>query len=251
MRKRLALIVGLVAAIGAASAVHAEQVLQIAATRIPQIYDPDAPGPYDAILAQLTKGFALEVNVDVMPPRRALRVFASKRVDCYFVSSDREDFFRRRGLPWSELIHSDPINTLTARIYSLQSQPLITSIDQIHGKTIAVDLSVGEATELNQHFFGGRAVTLPVGSVGQALSLLEQDRAVGAILFDYDVRNHAKAEGVEGQVHVSPALVISQLNDTVTCWSGDKTHAFLRHINSTLAALRETGQLQTLLMPPW
>ena len=228
---------------------QAEDTVTVAGGVVPLIFEDGKPAPYNVIFDLLTRNSPDPVVLNMMPSRRAVLTFRAHEADCRFIGSDSINDLEEMGLDVAALLFSKPIQAITAKIYTRTDQPIVASVADLAGKTVAADITVNEASALKAGYFGASVTVLPVNSFEQGLVLLQQRRVAAVVGFDVDMRVLRQKADAPLDFHTDDALMLFEENDTFVCWRSEKTQAFIEHVDRQLDQLKESGRLELILYP--
>lgn len=223
-----------------------EPRVHIAGTIIPTILAVKEPGPYNEIYELLIEGYIPAPQLHMVPIRRANLMFFSGKMDCLYISSDELPFFVQGGLSPADLVISDVIHRIFVKVYTLEGAPVITAAEQLIGQNVAVDITVGEPSDVNQKFFDNRATLLPAETIEQTLALLAQGRVTAAIVYDIDMAIRRARFPEMPDFQADPGFSLEDEVDTMACRRNSRTEALIAHINQQLAALKSSGKLAAI-----
>ena len=119
-----------------------DEKIVIAATDIEGLFDANSPGAYDEIYGQLIEGYAGELQLMRGPTMRGRRFFFDAQADCLFVGADTPKFYEIEGVSADKLVLSDAITRIHLRVYTRPDDKMVTDLEQLRGKTLAINTGV-------------------------------------------------------------------------------------------------------------
>ena len=93
--------------------------VRIVKSKIPYVFDDQAPGPYNAVFdAILNQVDAVSVEHFWMPHALSTRQLVLGTADCRFLTGSNYDYFRDWGFAAENVLFSDVVNSLKLKVYS-------------------------------------------------------------------------------------------------------------------------------------
>lgn len=236
--------------LAASDSANAEGPLSVIGFKVPWLFDDEVPGPYNAVFDHMRRTYAYDINVDFLPTRRAERRFFKGTPDCYLIGDYQEGVFEDRGLKRSDIIISDPINMVQIRLVTRPGEPLVSSLEEVYGRTLVVDLAIGGYDRVKRVHLREPVAAIDSDGVRQAVNVLLQKRVDVAMVMDYDLALFLERNPNTQKPVFDPNLVIEEVKDAVVCRRNPRSINFIQHINEQLAALKASGELDRLLTTP-
>lgn len=227
-----------------------EGSISVVGFKVPWLFDDEIRGPYNTVFDHMRQTYAYDIEVDFLPIRRAERRFFNGTPDCYLIGDYQEGVFEDRGLQRSDIIISDPINIVRIRLVTRPGEPVITSLEEVYGRTLVVDLAIGGYDRVSRVHLKEPVAAIDSVDVRQAVNVLLQKRVDIAMVMDYDLALFMQRNPGISKPIFDPGLVIEEVKDAVVCKRNPRSIKFIQHVNEQLAILRASGDLDRLLTTP-
>ena len=212
--------------------------LKIYGTEIPRLFHSEHNGPYDRLFERLVGDFP-EYSLTRMPMRRAQRRFLAGEADCLFVGSKDPGMYEKLGMPAEKILLSEAVNRVAIRVYTRSGEIVISDLEALRGKTVAIDFGAGTSEVFYKRFREKDITILPVAKLEQAFSLLKQNRISAMVAFDFDVELYIEGHPMdEGVYSYDPSYLLEENSDAIVCWRSAGSETFIKHINKRLEELK-------------
>lgn len=221
--------------------------LVISGTAIKGLIDIGSPGPYNAVYNVIEKTYPGEIEFTVRPVRRAVRVFVEHESDCFFVGTNKLDYYESLGMPRDQVLTSDGINHIKLHVYTRPEDPIISSKEAMAAKTYAVDVTAGSSDYFKKKILPEADQIFYAQTIEQAFEMLRQKRVQAVLAFDIDRTELLKRVPEAAQYRHDPSFTVLETVDAFACWRSKATEVFIKHVNETVASLESTGRLQAIL----
>ncbi|UTW56092.1 transporter substrate-binding domain-containing protein [Kordiimonas sp. SCSIO 12610] len=221
---------------------HKNTEIDIAASMVPNIFHPEKRGIYNDLVDLIFEDTPYTVNIDYQPVRRAQQTFLRKRAHCFFVSDKSSQADLGIENTGDDFIYSDTLNEAHIRIYTLASNPQISSIKDLEGKTIVADPGTGLGNALRDKI-PTSATIVPSKTIENSIELLMLSRADALVAYDLDMNIHQNFNANALKPHTDLTLSLHTSYDSISCWDTPETQAFLNHVNHRFRALKQQGTL--------
>ncbi len=222
--------------------------LTIVAPYLPALLHPGQPGPYNDLMDDFLLPFGTDIQVSFAPVRRSLRQFFSGQTDCFFAGNASEVFLRDSPYRGDDLLATAPFNTVNIRAFTTPDMPLVTSLTDLSGRTVAADIGIGGDDRIRELLEGTEKV-IWANSALSAHTLVKQRRVYAAIIADYDyILALLRAPGEQMLEH-DPSFLLEQFGDTLLCRKTPDTITLVNFVNMRLATLKASGELAEILRP--
>lgn len=222
--------------------------LNIVAMQIPWLLDEKKPGPYNKMVDELLLTYGDNVNVKILPLRRAMRHFFKGNADCFFVGDYDEAYFRGSYLSRESVTVSRPFNTASIRAFTRRGAEPVRSIEDLYDRRIAIDLGVGGSIRIKK-LFPNLTNTVDSLNAGQAHAMLIKGRVEAVLMMDYDYELYATRHPERERLTASTNFEFERVDDALMCKKNQRTHALINHVNARITDMKQSGMLAALLRP--
>ena len=193
--------------------------VSIAVSEIPYVLstEPDKVGDYNRLLDRIT-----DIEVFVVPPARAERLFDKGEVDCLFPASTTT-----MDVPFA-LIQSETVTEVTAYLFSLKSYQ---SVEEFLGRAVALrrGFSFGKIRQNYSMKF------VELESETRAIQFLLRGRVEAVIGYALDVENAIKELKVQ-PLYFNPSLPLYTAYEAFVCRDNSRNRDFVERINPIIKA---------------
>jgi ABC-type amino acid transport substrate-binding protein len=207
--------------------------LVIAGTDVPYVFHNQQSGLYNEIMDQIVEAYPGNVDVQMMPMRRAVGVFQKEQSDCVFIGNDSREFHADLGFPAERLIFSKPFYVNKIKVYTAISNPQISSGAELVGSVAAADLGTMQGHLVHQNAPKDMEL-LPVETMDRAFKLLERGRVSSVVAFSLDAEAYFSRADAQGHFHASPDYSIATTNESLVCWNNARAIEFIAHADRVL-----------------
>jgi hypothetical protein len=193
-------------------------------------------GPYNKIVDRLF-GTDNSIEVKFLPPSRAEKLFAEKKLDCLFpghiaVMDNRH-----------ALIQSAAVNINNAYIFSIKTYTTLDNFGKQHLSTRR-GLSYGEVvTRIKARY-------LEVNSDKQNIELLQLGRIDGFIAYLLDAKAAYQQLGVPIHYY-NPELPVYSIPESLICYDTPANQKLINASNQNISEMFETKEIQRWLDVDW
>ena len=220
-----------------------EHPVVISGGRIPHVFDPDKPGPYNQIFDLMRAGLPRAVQVEFFPLSRAMRQMTSGQYDCFAMALKHSPNWARLGMDPKQYVFVGPIAWLRINAYVRKGETLTdTSAD---GLGIAADSTINNLKSAFAGGWGSRAL-IETESFVDALQLLADGRVDVALAYDVDVQSLADDHPLMGQV-VASGVTVAEMEDGIMCKSSEEMLPIILGLQENLDNLAADGTLDQIL----
>ncbi len=210
-----------------------DAALVIAGTAVPHVFHDQQSGLYNEIMDQILEAYPGDVDVQMMPMRRAVGVFQKEQSDCVFIGNDSREFHTDLGFPTERLIFSKPFYVNKIKAYTAISNPQISSGAELMGSVAAADLGTMQGHLVHQNAPKDTQL-LPVETMDRAFKLLERGRVSSVIAFSLDAEAYFARADAYNLFHASPDYSIATTNESLVCWNHAKAKEFIGYADRVL-----------------
>lgn len=224
-------------------AIADEHPVVISGGRIPHVFDPDQPGPYNIIVEKLRANLARPVEVEFFPISHAMRQLAHDKYDCFAMALKHSPNWERLGLDRNQFVFIGPVAWLRINVYVRPGENLP---DVLNARaTVAAD---GTIAVLKDAFEGQWSSVdyVPAGSFVQALQMLVDGEVDAALSYDVDVDALADDHPLKGKF-VDAGVTIAEMEDGLMCKSSDEMLPIILGLQENLDKLVSDGSLEEIL----
>lgn len=190
------------------------------------------------------KGFALEVfnaiNNEVkipfelykMPTARAFRYFSQQKTNC-FLGGDKKAAYEMLNI---NVLASEPFLTTSMIIMTATSQPKISSLKQLEGKTLGVEFGVN----LNIFDVDFSKIQIAYGHYKNQLQMLALNR------LDARIGYYPDKESTLKNIHFDRNLVLYSNDDSLICHVTEENRQLISRFNLGLRTIKQNGVFKKL-----
>ena len=216
----------------------------IAAGRIPYVFAPDLPGPYNRILDIMAKESPQPVSLEYFPIMQAMRQLALDRYDCFALGLKYSPNWSKIGLNQNDFTFIGPIALLKINVYIRPGEPAPT-LDQLEDMPIAVG---GGIINLRESFDYSWTPTqlLSKPSYIEALEALVAGEVDAMLAYDADIKGLGSEHPLSDKF-VNSGHAVAKLEDGIICKSTMKLLPVISGLQSGLDQITLDGTLERLL----
>lgn len=211
------------------------------------LFEAGGIGPYHEAFSLLTDSFDGKLELMMAPQKRAENQFGQGNGDCLFVGTAVPGYYERFGLADDQVLVSDAIFTFRMKLYGPLGKAPIEDMASLKGKTIAVDVGVGNVDFVAERMGHSRALVLPTQTLAQGFQLLDVGRVAALVAVDLDVRFLQSRQAGYMGYPVSSTLNVMESMDVLVCRRSAETEAFVDHVNRAAQTLHASHTLDALL----
>ena len=215
----------------------------ISGGRIPHVFDPDQPGPYNQIFDLMRAGLPRPVQVQFFPLSRAMRQMTSGQYDCFAMALKHSPNWARLGMDPKQYVFVGPIAWLRINVYVRKGETLSDTSN--NGVGIAADSTINNLKSAFSGDWGNREMTQTESFV-DALQLLADRRVDVALAYDVDVQSLADDHPLKGQV-VASGVTVAEMEDGIMCKSSEAMLPIILGLQENLDNLAADGSLEEIL----
>lgn len=228
------------APIGAAA--QGDPVL-ISGGRIPHVFDPEEPGPYNQIIDLMKQGVSRPVVIEYFPMPLAMRQMQSGRFDCFAMALKHSPNWARLGMDPNNYIFVGPIAWLRVRLYVAAGK--MGAIDPASGDAIAVDSTIFDITGAFAEEWQN-ANLVKTSSFIEALQAVADGQVAAAMAYDVDVNSLAPEHPLQDQVKAT-GPTIAEMEDGLMCKGTDGMLPVILGLQEGLDRIATDGTLDRIL----
>jgi len=201
---------------------------------VPRYYQKDGSGSYQKLMREILRRSGESARLMNYLPSRATVMFDRYKNACYPVSLE----LAADVLGYEFIATSESINRFKIVIATLPGNAVVTSFDQIRGRSLAALPSANLAA------YGNTVSSLTVRYVNshdQGLELLEAGKvsamlgSVGDLIVYKD------------KLHYEDADPIYAADERLVCHPGAAAEAFLKKVDSAIRTMKSDGSLKSIL----
>ncbi|WNO11169.1 ABC transporter substrate-binding protein [Teredinibacter sp. KSP-S5-2] len=187
----------------------------------------------------------LNYDMTILPLSRTAKMFATVS-DCVFPSSLNSVMNHFQiGKSESEFLASEPVDFISMRLFTRQSNDTLSSFKQLQNKRVAIWLGFDKDI-----FLKGITATIDeVESEEIRLKMLMANRVDAIIGFTPDVMIEAEELGYPIPHFDESLFVFKGEGASLICHNNAQNQKFVTRFNQTLERLRDSGELQKILGP--
>ncbi len=244
MKRRLYIVAVTIlsACLSGAGSLRAFDHISLGGPSIEGVFAADGVGPYWEFYSDIMASAPHTVDIRLLPIKRYTRSFFSREVDCLYMVSDDEIFYRDHGVDANQFLASPAFNRINLHAYTLASRPVLRSMAGLEGKAIVGDESLHASTIAKRR--------LPFLSdihyaktIDDTFELVTAGRAQVVLSYSLDAEAYFARVG-RRDFHSDPNFVLLSLGERFTCWPSDKAAGFIAHVSARVELLRERGDLR-------
>ncbi len=202
----------------------------------------DGTGFYNDLARLLLDDIENKPRYDLIPYRRANRIFAQDKSSCHYPST--LNYMAATGIveDTSDLVESYFMLRSVAHIFSRYDTAPVTEKEDVTGKVIAYPMGA----EVPRLLDGFGASFIPVNAEKSKAELLISGRVELMIAYMPDVV-FVFRELDKPMPPYDPNFTINDDNIAIVCHRTPGNEALIAHVNERIVALRESGALGTFL----
>lgn len=210
----------------------AERVIII--PEVPRYYQKDGNGAYQKLMREILRRSGESAELMNYPLTRATVMFDRYKNSCYPVSLKLAvDVLRYKLIATSE-----SINRFKIVIATLRGTAMITSFNQIRGRSIAAL----PAADLAAYGYTASSLTVRyVATHDQGLEMLKAGKV------DAMLGSVADLIPFKDQLNYEEADPIYAVDERLVCHPGATSEAFLKKVDPTIRAMKADGSLESIL----
>jgi len=201
---------------------------------VPRYYQADGNGTYQKLMREILRRSGESAELTHYPLTRATVMFDKYKNACYPVSLKLAVDI----LGYKLIATSESINRFKIVIATLRGTAMVTSFEQIRGRTIAAL----PTTDLAAYGYSASSLTVRyVPTHEQGLDLLEAGKvsamlgSVGDLIALKDKLNYEDADPIYA------------VDERLVCHPGAKSETFLKKIDPAIRSMKADGSLKTIL----
>jgi len=201
---------------------------------IPRYYQADGDGTYQKLMREILRRSGESAELTHYPLTRATVMFDKYKNACYPVSLKLAVDI----LGYKLIATSESINRFKIVIATLRGTAMVTSFEQIRGRSIAAL----PTTDLAAYGYSASSLTVRyVPTHEQGLDLLETGKvsamlgSVGDLIAFKDRLNYEDADPIYA------------VDERLVCHPGAKSEAFLKKVDPAIRSMKADGSLKSIL----
>jgi hypothetical protein len=212
-----------------------EPPIKFAGTYVPILLDNDYnDGLYLKLFHRIQARSDREIELSIMPIRRAQSNFFKGLFDCVFVATQDKEPYLNAGMKPGSFLVSDYINKLKMKAYVAAEASVIENLDQLKHMVLTGEVGAIQAFAREFPDIIKATSVLPVESVSDAMALIDEGRAEVVISFDLDLRIFLDANvDLVGKYKPSSFDVLAN-NESVVCKNTNVGHKIINIVNDIL-----------------
>ncbi len=222
--------------------------LTISAPYLPSLLHPKVPGPYNDLMDELLVPFGTDIQVGFAPIRRSIRQFFRGDVDCFFAGNTTQIFLRDSLYKGDDLLTTTPFKHINVRVYTAPGMPLVTSLNDLDGRTVTADTGIGGDDRIKNLLQGTEQIISANGALA-AHTLVKQGRVYAAVIADYDYTLALADAPGEQMLAFDGSFQLERFGDTLLCRKTPDTMILTDYVNKRLTEMQASGQLADILTP--
>lgn len=215
----------------------------ISGGRIPFVFDPDQPGPYNQIVDLMRAGLDRPVEIEFFPITRAMRQMANDKYNCFAMALKHSPNWARLGMDANQYVFVGPVAWLKINLYTLPGQRVPTGHDEDF--LVAADGTIADLKTVFEGHWSRHEMTATASFV-EAFDLLVQGRVHGVLAYDVDVQSLAADHPLQGKF-VSSTITVAELEDGLMCKSTSGMLPIILGLQENLDRLAADGTLDQIL----
>ncbi len=185
----------------------------------------------------------LRFNVLVRPLKRSILYLKADARSCLFPTTINAVIANTKLTEHANLVMSDPIDQVSLRVLTDESKPVITRLDQLNGKRIAILNGLSPETLLA----GISANIEKTSDESIRVKMLNAGRLDAIVSFTPDVLLAAEDLGLPvPHFHEELALLRNE-GASMVCHDTPENRVFLKEFNRILQELKSSGELRKVL----
>lgn len=220
-----------------------EHPVVISAGRIPFVFHPEKPGPYNQIIDLMRRGLERPVEIEFFPLTSAMGQMADEKYDCFAMALRHSPNWQRIGLDQNQYVFIGPVAWLEIGLYTRPGQ----TVPDGHSDDFIL-ASDGTIADLKTVFEGHWEThdLQETDSFVEALELLADGSVDGVLAYDVDVRSLAEDHPLNGKFTYS-GIMVAELEDGLMCKSTSGMFPIILGLQENLDKLAADGTLERLL----
>ncbi|WP_308910149.1 transporter substrate-binding domain-containing protein [Pseudokordiimonas caeni] len=219
--------------------------VRIYATRVEELLDASDDSPYVRLLKYLTRNLQKDLNLQIMPYRRAVRSFLKDPQSCLYIANEGFNYEPYGSPDLSGVRYSKPINRLRIKFFVHAGRTPPGSLEALRGLSIAAE-SGAYSIVSSEPVISGRAQLMVMDSLQAALALLGKGRVDAVAVYGLDLAQYEAQHG-EQDVVAHPEFGIGDIYEQIACWQGGTRTALLDLVDSEIDKAVEDGQWRRIL----
>ncbi len=227
----------------------AKTVVEVAAPMVPGLLEKDVQGPYLTLIEYFNNNDLITLDIDIMPVRRAERSIINKTKDCQYLGVSNLDHYVNAGLSATDILISDPINTLSIMVYRRLGEPTLTSYSELEGLIFAAERGVQINFANASTKRPANARILWVENVSAAFELLQAGRVDAVISFSLDAELYMHKQVQAPNFHTDHNFALSSVDEAMVCLNTPTGRMVVDRFNKILKHLKKNGVFARLF--PW
>ena len=216
----------------------------VAAGRIPYVFAPDLPGPYNQIFDLMAKDVPLPISLEYFPIIQAMRQLAFDRYDCFAMGLKYSPNWSRIGLNQDDFTFIGPIALLKINVY-VRPGEAVPSLEQLKDAPIAVGGGIINLQDSFDHNWEPTNL-LAKASYVEALEALAAGEVDAVLSYDADIAALGHEHPLADKF-VDSGLSVAELEDGIICKSNRKLLPVIGGLQAGLDRITENGMLERLL----
>ncbi len=220
-----------------------EHPVFISGGRVPHVFDPDNPGPYNKVMDLMRAGLERPVEIDFFPMPMAMRQMSDDKYDCFAMALRHSPNWERLGLDPNQYVFVGPITWLNIKLYTRPGQavPEVLSDDFV----VATDGTISPVTTAFDGHWSDHQLQ-ETESFVDALQLLADGAVHGVLAYDVDVRSLAADHPLHG-TFIDAGVTIAEMEDGLMCKSTAGMLPVILGFQENLDKIAADGTLERIL----
>ncbi len=216
---------------------YSVSAIDLLAPAIIGLVEEDGTGKYQLLMREAAKRANLKFTEHHYPQRRALKLFLLKGSSCcIYAYTD----LAVEKLGKENVVASFPIGIFKQYIFTKKGTTVLTSIDQLKGKSVGGVLGDDLQPWYPNFTKAGVHLNLVI-STEQNLKMLHQGRIDAMISFLPDIAEYV------GQLDFAPDNSLLTSYDRITCHNTPEGRQFVEKISSALQEMKHDGTMKKIL----
>lgn len=201
--------------------------------------------PYNKILNHLFADLQAEVRLIPAPIRRSQRNFKNNRHSCVFpTATEALKLVHTADLGHKNFVQSAPFDYVSIRLFTLNTLPKITNLDQLKDKTVGHLLG-----SIGKRMLKGVETTINSVSDEEKMVRLLNHNRIDVLMGHHPDTPMAIDRLGSAPVHYDPNITIYRTSTHIVCHDFKGGADLLARINPRIEELRHSGKLQDWLGP--
>lgn len=221
-------------------------VVTLSAPKIDGLLERGINGPYTQLFDMLVEAIDTPLKLEILPTLRSEKSFVTGTKDCLYLGINDPNYYQKKGVPAGSIIFSDPIHTISIKVFTLPEQPMVSSFDDLAGTVFAAERGVVINLEAGFVSLPDDIIILEVESVEAAFKLLDAHRVTAAISFDLDAQLFMGSQALIKNYNSDPKFALYSNDEVLVCHNNEIGEQVISGFNLLLQKTKSNGVFQRI-----